>query len=190
MFHLVHLVESRFNITRRICPGRFFAEAGIWLTIASVLAAFDIKPVLDDGGHECIPQARFTSGFTTWVAANNAGYVIDWQQIQSTGRVSLQDYASKRKLCSSCSSRHSLTTSRLLFPRKIMCFRYLSSLVTVRRLQRYSRRVYNFCIGSLRILNLEDRWKLIAIESNFKAAVQITFGSLCVLLQTSQQSDS
>lgn len=48
--------------SRRLCPGRFLAESSLWLTMASVLAAFDIKPPVDENGREVIPPASFTSG--------------------------------------------------------------------------------------------------------------------------------
>ena len=30
------------------CPGRYFAELSTWLGVASILAAFDVSPALDD----------------------------------------------------------------------------------------------------------------------------------------------
>lgn len=49
----------------RICPGRFFADASVWLAIVNILAAFDIKPPLDpDSGQEKIPNADFCWGVT------------------------------------------------------------------------------------------------------------------------------
>ena len=48
----------------RICPGRFFADAGLWLMMACILACFDILPPLDENGKEVMPPAEFTSGTT------------------------------------------------------------------------------------------------------------------------------
>ena len=45
-----------------MCPGRYYAEQGIWLTIACILAAFEIKPPLDDDGCEYLPKIAFTTG--------------------------------------------------------------------------------------------------------------------------------
>ncbi|THH03724.1 hypothetical protein EW145_g6055 [Phellinidium pouzarii] len=54
-----------FGFGRRICPGRHFAEASIWLAIANILAVFDISPALDDNGREISPEAnKFTRGAT------------------------------------------------------------------------------------------------------------------------------
>ena len=41
----------------RICPGRFIADANIWLVIANVLSAFDILPAIDSTtGEEILPE--------------------------------------------------------------------------------------------------------------------------------------
>ncbi|THH07845.1 hypothetical protein EW145_g3103 [Phellinidium pouzarii] len=53
-----------FGFGRRICPGRHFAEASLWLAIANMLAVFDILPVLDNDGHEVLPENKFTEGLT------------------------------------------------------------------------------------------------------------------------------
>ncbi|EJC99756.1 cytochrome P450 [Fomitiporia mediterranea MF3/22] len=45
-----------FGFGRRICPGRVFAEASLWLVIANILAVFDISPAADDQGNEILPQ--------------------------------------------------------------------------------------------------------------------------------------
>lgn len=47
----------------RVCPGRFFAESEMWLTMANLLAAFDLKLPVDRNGHEFTPEVEFTSGF-------------------------------------------------------------------------------------------------------------------------------
>ncbi|EJC99766.1 cytochrome P450 [Fomitiporia mediterranea MF3/22] len=55
-----------FGFGRRICPGRHFAEADIWLAIASILTVFDIRPAVDDKGSEILPKPEFTSGLNSW----------------------------------------------------------------------------------------------------------------------------
>ncbi|KAI8994213.1 cytochrome P450 [Trametes punicea] len=39
-----------FGFGRRICPGRYFAEAGLFIMIASVLHVFEIHPPVDEHG--------------------------------------------------------------------------------------------------------------------------------------------
>jgi len=41
-----------FGFGRRICPGRHFADAVMWLTIVSVLATFEILPPVDENGNK------------------------------------------------------------------------------------------------------------------------------------------
>lgn len=52
----------------RICPGRFLADANVWLVIANVLAAFDILPAIDpDTGAEILPEFGWSArGITVW----------------------------------------------------------------------------------------------------------------------------
>jgi cytochrome P450 len=54
--------EAVFGFGRRICPGRFMARSSMWITIASVLAAFDISPVKDADGVSQIPKEEYTAG--------------------------------------------------------------------------------------------------------------------------------
>lgn len=54
--------DVAFGYGRRICPGRFMGRATDWLAIASILAAFDISPALDERGKEIIPEEIYESG--------------------------------------------------------------------------------------------------------------------------------
>ncbi|KAF9815575.1 hypothetical protein IEO21_04496 [Rhodonia placenta] len=54
-----------FGFGRRICPGRHFADVTIWLTVASIIAAFDISKARDAGGNEIMPRMSFTSGLVS-----------------------------------------------------------------------------------------------------------------------------
>ena len=57
--------KARSLIVFRACPGRFFADASIWLTIANVLAAFEILPPLDPStGNEVLPKFEYVGGST------------------------------------------------------------------------------------------------------------------------------
>ncbi|KDQ55433.1 hypothetical protein JAAARDRAFT_37446 [Jaapia argillacea MUCL 33604] len=53
---------AAFGYGRRICPGRHMAEATLWISIASILATFDVGPGLDDGGRPVKTKAEFSSG--------------------------------------------------------------------------------------------------------------------------------
>ncbi|KAI0720646.1 cytochrome P450 [Fomitopsis betulina] len=52
-----------FGHGRRICPGRFLGDSGIWLAMASITATFDITKVRDSAGCEVTPPPDFFSGF-------------------------------------------------------------------------------------------------------------------------------
>jgi cytochrome P450 len=54
--------DAVFGFGRRICPGRFMARSSMWITIASVLAAFEISPVVDSHGIPQIPKEEYTAG--------------------------------------------------------------------------------------------------------------------------------
>lgn len=51
-----------FGYGRRICPGRHFADDTMWLTVATVLACFDIAPAKDANGKDIIPDGAMRSG--------------------------------------------------------------------------------------------------------------------------------
>ena len=53
-------------ILNRACPGRFFADTNAWLTIANMLAAFEILPPIDPvTGKEFIPKFEWIGGMTS-----------------------------------------------------------------------------------------------------------------------------
>ena len=46
----------------RICPGKHFAEASLFIMIASILHAVTIEHALDENGHPITPEAKMTYG--------------------------------------------------------------------------------------------------------------------------------
>ncbi|RPD54263.1 CyP450 monooxygenase [Lentinus tigrinus ALCF2SS1-6] len=52
-----------FGYGRRICPGRHFGEASVFINIASVLHSFTIEPPLDKAGKPFVPDVKMTTGF-------------------------------------------------------------------------------------------------------------------------------
>ncbi|KAI5115931.1 hypothetical protein M0805_002081 [Coniferiporia weirii] len=55
-----------FGFGRRLCPGRFFVDASLWMVVSNVLAAFNIKPCVDTiTGKETKLPIEFTSGATS-----------------------------------------------------------------------------------------------------------------------------
>lgn len=58
----VKLPEAVYGFGRRICPGRFMARSSMWITIASVLAAFEIGPITGDDGVPQMPREDYKPG--------------------------------------------------------------------------------------------------------------------------------
>ncbi|PFH48298.1 hypothetical protein AMATHDRAFT_65777 [Amanita thiersii Skay4041] len=48
--------HATWGFGRRVCPGRFLAFSSIWITIASILTAFDISKPVDESGKGCEPD--------------------------------------------------------------------------------------------------------------------------------------
>ncbi|KAG7087715.1 hypothetical protein E1B28_013662 [Marasmius oreades] len=60
---LVDPFEVVFGFGRRRCPGRHFADTGLWLSLATVVATMDISKSIDDQGRDVVPEVAFKSGF-------------------------------------------------------------------------------------------------------------------------------
>ncbi|EJD42956.1 cytochrome P450 [Auricularia subglabra TFB-10046 SS5] len=56
-----------FGFGRRICPGRHFAEATAWLSMATMLACFEITCAEDSDGNQIVPNPNLTTGAVTCV---------------------------------------------------------------------------------------------------------------------------
>lgn len=46
-----------------MCPGRWLADAELWITFATVLATLNITRARDQHGNEIIPDGKYNSGF-------------------------------------------------------------------------------------------------------------------------------
>ncbi|KAL0952770.1 hypothetical protein HGRIS_006998 [Hohenbuehelia grisea] len=62
-----HLTEDEmaytFGFGRRICPGRYVADATVWLAIAAILTTFDIGPGVDEAGNAvAVADDDYTDG--------------------------------------------------------------------------------------------------------------------------------
>ncbi|KDQ57128.1 hypothetical protein JAAARDRAFT_194302 [Jaapia argillacea MUCL 33604] len=51
-----------FGLGRRICPGRSFADAEIWIAIVSIMAVFDVTKAKDDNGSDIHVTADYSIG--------------------------------------------------------------------------------------------------------------------------------
>ncbi|KAI9442828.1 cytochrome P450 [Lactarius psammicola] len=59
------LPDAAFGFGRRKCPGRALAWDTVWLTMASMLAAFEFLPATDADGRPAPPAQKFTSVFAS-----------------------------------------------------------------------------------------------------------------------------
>ena len=55
-------VESMWGFGRRVCPGKAFAEANLWLVIANTIAVMDVRKALDEEGNPITPSGEFNFG--------------------------------------------------------------------------------------------------------------------------------
>ncbi|ETW76399.1 cytochrome P450 monooxygenase 15 [Heterobasidion irregulare TC 32-1] len=51
---------SAFGFGRRICPGRFFADASIWTVVSSVLSSFTVRKATDARGNEIPVKGEYS----------------------------------------------------------------------------------------------------------------------------------
>ncbi|KAE9395214.1 cytochrome P450 [Gymnopus androsaceus JB14] len=58
--------DAAFGYGRRICPGRVFARSAVWLTVASLLACFDLSKVSDKDGVAIEPSTDSMDGFFSY----------------------------------------------------------------------------------------------------------------------------
>ncbi|KAJ7106251.1 cytochrome P450 [Mycena epipterygia] len=54
--------DAAFGFGRRICPGRHMARSSIWITVASILATFNIDKAVDEAGHVIEPTFEYMAG--------------------------------------------------------------------------------------------------------------------------------
>lgn len=59
--------DDVFGYSRRVCPGRHFALDMLWLSIASILAVFNVEKSVDESGNVVEPSGEHTSGLVRYV---------------------------------------------------------------------------------------------------------------------------
>ncbi|KAG1842002.1 cytochrome P450 [Suillus subalutaceus] len=56
------LGQQQFGFRRRICVGKYLAEASVWIAMVSILAVFDVKKATDEFGSEIDVTPQYTPG--------------------------------------------------------------------------------------------------------------------------------
>lgn len=54
--------DLMFGSGRRVCPGRTFGDASVWMAIAQILSVFNIQKSVGQDGHEIEPEKRTEGG--------------------------------------------------------------------------------------------------------------------------------
>ncbi|EAU87749.2 cytochrome P450 [Coprinopsis cinerea okayama7 len=52
-----------FGFGRRVCPGRFLADASVFMILTTMVTLFDISKSVDSDGREIVPEVEYTEGF-------------------------------------------------------------------------------------------------------------------------------
>jgi hypothetical protein len=58
-----------FGFGRRMCPGRFVADATLFGAVATLLATVDVVRAKDADGVELVPEVECTSGIISYARA-------------------------------------------------------------------------------------------------------------------------
>ncbi|KAF2765113.1 cytochrome P450 [Teratosphaeria nubilosa] len=56
---------GQFGFGRRVCVGRYLAEASVWIVVATLLATMDISKAVDGQGRVLEPTVELTNGLTS-----------------------------------------------------------------------------------------------------------------------------
>jgi len=65
-----------FGFGRRVCPGAHLARNSLFISIARLLWAFHIKPVVDESGKEVLPDPwNYTNGFNSFPVSFDCDFV-------------------------------------------------------------------------------------------------------------------
>ena len=99
LIRAVIVTLTGLSLSRRICPGRHFAEVSLLLNAASVLHTFDIGPPLDGHGNPIVIEPQLSDGFMSYVLRSVAGRMgTNSALIRCTGILKIVDAPSRLAL--------------------------------------------------------------------------------------------
>ncbi|KAH6912002.1 cytochrome P450 [Coprinopsis sp. MPI-PUGE-AT-0042] len=70
-----------FGFGRRVCPGRFLADANVWMMLVTMASLFDISKAVGEDGKEVTPAVEYNEAFVRYVAflmSRSGGKLICW----------------------------------------------------------------------------------------------------------------
>ena len=62
-----HQIDAIFGFGRRVCLGRAFAEASVWLLMANIIATMNIEKSIDKMGQPITPNPEYIGSFVRYV---------------------------------------------------------------------------------------------------------------------------
>ena len=95
--HVLAPLSTAWGYGRRTCAGMALGETQVWITVASIISVFDIRPAIDSMGHPIAVEPKFTSGMISCVS-NSLGCSKDCTDVHQTPSPVL--------LCASTSPRY------------------------------------------------------------------------------------
>jgi len=63
-----HQVDATFGFGRRVCPGKAFAEANVWLLMANIVATMKIEKSVDEMGQPITPNPEYIGSFVRYAS--------------------------------------------------------------------------------------------------------------------------
>jgi len=70
-----HQVDATFGFGRRVCPGKAFAEANVWLLMANIVATMNIEKSVDEKGQPITPNPEYIGSFVRCASPSFFGYL-------------------------------------------------------------------------------------------------------------------
>lgn len=86
-----NLLILRVHNLYRICPGKDFADASLFLLIANMITTLDISKAQDDNGSDIDPPYEFIQGVTRYTLPNRIATSSLTTSVQSTKVFQMQN---------------------------------------------------------------------------------------------------
>ena len=59
-------VDAIFGFGRRVCPGKTFAEACVWLLMVNIVATMNIEKSVDEMGQPITPNPEYVGSYVRY----------------------------------------------------------------------------------------------------------------------------
>ncbi len=58
------MLQAPSGFGRRVCPGKYLAQANVWIALVTLIVTVDISNLVGDDGEEIKPEVEFNSGLS------------------------------------------------------------------------------------------------------------------------------